>query len=148
MSDSSIRVHSSRIARSLWLSGRFPATLLRYLAVGGTSAVCEVLLFQQLYVAVGLPLMVANVISICVVTAVGFVGQKLFTFRQRTHTALQMRLFALMVVLNFCLNNLLVWLLVEVSGLPSLHAKVLQLAVSFAFNFSFARFVVFRHRQA
>lgn len=130
------------------MSNRFPATLLRYIAVGGTSAACEVLLFQLLYASAALPLLTANAIAVCIVTAVGFVGQKLFTFRQSGHTAVQVRLFALMLALNFCLNNLLVFLLVEASGLASLHAKVIQLGISFLFNFSFARFLVFRQRQA
>lgn len=148
MSQPNSQSHGNRIARSLGVPGGFPATLARYVAVGGTSAACEVWLFQQLYGAVGLPLLAANVIAVCVVTAGGFVGQKLFTFRQRGHTAVQMRLFAVMLAMNFCLNNLLVLLLVEYSGLASLHAKLLQLAVSFLFNFSFARFLVFRQRQA
>lgn len=146
LSQSDIRIQSHRIGQSLRLSKRFPATLVRYIAVGATSAACEILLFERLYAVVGLPLLVANVIAICAVTTVGFLGQKLFTFRQRGNTALQLRLFALMLALNFCLNNLLVVLLVDLSGLPSLHAKALQLAISFVFNFSFARFLVFRKR--
>lgn len=147
MSRPDSHIHSSQVAPSLPAPDRIPATLARYVAVGGTSAACEVLLFQQLYAAIGLPLLAANVVAACVVTAGGFVGQKLFTFRQRGHTVVQLRLFALMLGLNFCLNNLLVWLLVESSGLTSLHAKLLQLGISFLFNFSFARFLVFRQRQ-
>ncbi len=127
-----------------WLKGdRSVQILLRYATVGAASASVELLLFQGLYSLVGVPLMAANVMAILGVVAFGFMGQKRFTFRNRGPAFGQARRYLLLVVSSFALNNALVYLFAGVLAWPVFIAKLLQLGLSFMFNFSVSRYFVF-----
>lgn len=120
--------------------------LLRYVAVGGTSALTEILIFHLLSVLFAFPLMFSNVVAVSTVTALGFFGQKRFTFRNDGPVPLQARLYALQLGGNFLLNNALVFLFSSVLGMPALQAKIVQLGLCLLFNFSFSKYIVFRPR--
>lgn len=118
-------------------------TLLRYATVGAASALVELMLFQGFYSFAGVPVMVANVMAICGVVVFGFLGQKRFTFRNRGPALAQARRYLLLVATSFALNNALVFLFAVALGWPATVAKVLQLGLSFLFNFAVSRYFVF-----
>ena len=120
-----------------------PRMVIRYAAVGGTSALIELFLFYAFVTWLDMPLMAANLAAVCLVTIGGFLGQKYFTFRARRWRTPQLVLYAFQLASNFVLNNGLVFLFGEILRLPPLAAKILQLGLCFIFNFSFSRFVVF-----
>lgn len=128
-----------------WLKGDGSwHVLTRYVSVGAASALVELVLFQSLYGLAGVPLLAANVLAIAGVVAVGFIGQKRFTFRNRGPAMLQARRYLLLVISSFALNNALVFLFAAVLAWPALIAKLSQLGLSFAFNFTVSRYFVFR----
>ena len=127
-----------------WLKGDGSlCTMLRYATVGAASALVELTVFQILHSFAGVPLMGANVMAICVVVTFGFLGQKRFTFRDRKPAAAQARRYVLLVASSFMLNNALVFLFAVMLGWPALISKVLQLGLSFLFNFAVSRYFVF-----
>jgi putative flippase GtrA len=130
-------------------SPQIPAILqlIRYVAVGGTSALTEILIFHLLSAVFACPLMLSNVAAVATVTALGFFGQKRFTFRNDGPIPLQARLYALQLGGNFLLNNALVFLFSRAMGMPALQAKIVQLGFCLIFNFSFSKYVVFRARS-
>jgi putative flippase GtrA len=117
---------------------------LCYGSIGGTSASVELGLFYLATHVCGLPVMVSNVAAVASVTVIGFLAQKKFTFRDSQRALPQARLYVLMVGLNFALNNAMVFLFAMMAGMPPVIAKMLQLGISFTFNFSFSKFIVFR----
>jgi putative flippase GtrA len=117
--------------------------LSRYATVGAICATVELILFQMLYNMVGLHVMLSNVLAVTIVTVFGFFGQKNFTFRDRERPLRQARLYALMILISYTLDNALVYLFVEILNILPLFAKVLQLGLCFSFNFNYARLVVF-----
>jgi putative flippase GtrA len=117
--------------------------LSRYVTVGAICATVELILFQMLYNMVGLHVMLSNVLAVSIVTIFGFLGQKHYTFRNHERTLRQARLYALMILISYTLDNALVFLFIEILNILPFFAKVLQLGLCFLFNFNFARFVVF-----
>jgi putative flippase GtrA len=132
--------HGSRFA----ISPAFLAQMLRYVSIGGISALVELGLFHVATGIAGLPIMTSNVIAVASVIVFGFIAQKRFTFRDSQKAYKQAGLYAVMGGVSVGLNNALVFLFAVLLGIPPTLAKLLQLGVSFAFNFSFSKYVVFR----
>jgi putative flippase GtrA len=120
------------------------ALLIRYVTVGSVSALVEFLIFTGLVERADFPVMLSNVIAVSTVTVLGFAGHKWFTFRDGRTSTPQAVLYLCQVGINFVLNNVLVYLFVELMRIPPVVAKPLQLALCLVFTFSFSRFVVFR----
>jgi len=131
-------------------SSRMPiiSLLIRYLAVGGASAVIEVLLFYGLHTLWGLELIASNIMAVSTVTLLGFIGQKRFTFQADGHLSTQAILYLVQLTLNFLLSNAMIFMFVQSLQLLAFQAKLLQLGLCIIFNFSFSKFVVFRPRPA
>jgi putative flippase GtrA len=123
------------------------AVLFRYAAVGGISAAVEWLLFQVLYGYFHLPTLLAYIIGFTCVTVVGFIAQKKFTFRNEGRWIAQGRLYVVGVASNLLLGSALVYTFIDILHMGPGLSKALQLALCFAYNFSFARFIVFRPRS-
>ena len=123
------------------------AVMFRYATVGGISAAVEWLLFQALHGHFHLPTLPSNIIGFTCVTVVGFIAQKKFTFRSEGRWIAQGRLYVVGVASNFLLSNVLVYTFIDILHMAPGLSKALQLALCFAYNFSFARYIVFRSRS-
>lgn len=121
-------------------------TLARYVLVGGASALVEFLAFNALLYLGGLPVLVANLAATAIVVAFSFVSHRRFTFRSRDRALPQVGWYVGMLAVSVLLNNALIFLFVVVLDWPPPLAKVLQLGLCFAWNFSCARLVVFARR--
>lgn len=120
-----------------------PRLFLKYIAVGGASAVIEFSLFSLFYVVLTWPLLVANSCALAITLIFHFNMQKRWTFRDSQSTRRQLPRYLLMVSLAAVMNNGLMYLFVVVLGIAALVAKVLQIGLVFGFTFSFSRLVVF-----
>ena len=125
---------------------RDPRLFFKYIAVGGASAVLEYALFNILYSAAGLATLIANSIAIVITVIFHFNMQKRWTFRDSQSLRRQLPRYLLMIGVAAVLNNLLVYLFVEVMLLPPALAKLLQIGLLFAGQFTVSRLIVFpRH---
>lgn len=122
---------------------RDPRLFLKYIAVGGASAVIEFSLFSLFYVVLAWPLLVANSFALGLTLVFHFNMQKRWTFRDSQSTRRQLPRYLLMVSVAAALNNGLMYLFVVMLGIAALLAKVLQIGLVFGFTFSFSRLVVF-----
>lgn len=141
---------SESIARrwlSLGLRLAAPRILGKYVLVGGSLALIEFALFNLLFGIAGVPLVAANLSSIGVVIAIGFVSHRRFTFRSPGRYSHQIRWYAFMLSVSVSMNNLLLWTFVQDYGWPAPVAKVTQIGLCFIWNYSFSRFVVFAQRS-
>jgi putative flippase GtrA len=125
---------------------RDPRLFLRYIAVGGASAVVEYTLFNVLYSGAGLATLVANSIAIVVAVMFHFNMQKRWTFRDAQTLRRQLPRYLMMIGVAALLNNLLVYLFVEVMLLPPALAKLLQIGLLFGWTFTVSRLLVFSRR--
>lgn len=141
-----IRVLNRLILRVIAFFLRDPRLFFRYIAVGGASAVIEYTLFNVLYSGVGLATLVANSIAIVIAVIFHFNMQKRWTFRDSQSLRRQLPRYLMMVGVAAVLDNLLVYLFVEVMLLPPALAKLLQIGLLFGWTFTVSRLIVFsRH---
>jgi putative flippase GtrA len=140
-----IRVLNRLILRVIAFFLRDPRLFVKYIAVGGASAVIEYALFNVLYSGVGLATLVANSIAIVISVIFHFNMQKRWTFRDLQSLRRQLPRYLMMVGVAAVLNNLLVYLFVEVMLLPPALAKLLQIGLLFGWMFTVSRLIVFSH---
>src|SRR5450756_1341200 len=140
-----MRVLNRLILRVIAFFLRDPRLFFRYIAVGGASAVLEYVLFNVLYSGVGLATLVANSIAIVITVIFHFNMQKRWTFRDPQSLRRQLPRYLMMIGVAAVLNNLLVYLFVEVMLLPPALAKLLQIGLLFGWTFTVSRLIVFSH---
>jgi putative flippase GtrA len=113
-----IRFVHRMILRFIAFYLRDPRLFFRYIAVGGASALIEYTLFNVLYSGVGLATLLANSIAIVITVIFHFNMQKRWTFRDSQSLRRQLPRYLIMVGVAAVLDNLLVYLFVEVMRLP------------------------------
>lgn len=142
----SMRVLHRTILRIVAFFLRDRRLFFRYIAVGGTSAVIEYAVFNVLYSGAGLATLGANSIAIVIAVVFHFNMQKRWTFRDAQSLRRQLPRYLLMIAVAAVLNNLLVYLFVEVMLMPPALAKLLQIGLLFGLQFTASRLIVFsRH---
>jgi putative flippase GtrA len=134
-----------RLAR--FFLGDFPL-FLRYISIGALSAMIELALFSLAYQYLGWPLLVANSSALAFAVVVNFAAQKKWTFRAKGEANRQFRLYVLMQAISAVLNNLLIYLMIARWDWSPPLAKVTQIGLVFAWNFSFCKLVVFARRTS
>jgi putative flippase GtrA len=141
-----IRALNRLILRVIGFFVRDPQLFFKYIAVGGASAVIEYTLFNVLYSGVGLATLVANSIAILIAVIFHFNMQKRWTFRDSRSLRRQLPRYLMMITVAAVLDNLLVYLFVDVMLLPPALAKLLQIGLVFCWTFTVSRLIVFpRH---
>lgn len=118
--------------------------------VGVVNSAVDVAVFSIAYYYLALPIIAANTLSWLVAMTGSYVMNSTITFAAESGRRLALKRylgFALSQVAGFFANTGTVWCLVELAHIPAWVAKVAAVAVSFAVNFSFSHFVVFRVRK-
>jgi len=138
-----IRCVNRMILRVIGFFLRDPHLFFKYIAVGGASAVLEYALFNILYSGVGLATLVANSIAIVITVIFHFNMQKRWTFRDPQSLQRQLPRYLMMIAVAAVLNNLLVYLFVDIMLLPAALAKLLQIGLLFGWTFTVSRLIVF-----
>jgi putative flippase GtrA len=142
-----IRALDRLILRVIAFFFRDPRLFFRYIAVGGATAVLEYTVFNILYSGVGLATLIANSIAIVIAVIFHFNLQKRWTFRDSQSLRRQLPRYLMMVGVAAVLNNLLVYLFVEVMLLPAALAKLLQIGLLFGWTFTVSRLLVFSRQS-
>ena len=124
---------------------RDPRLLFKYIAVGGTAATLEFLLFNLFYSGLHLPLLLANCAAIAICIVFSFTLQKRWTFRNPHSVRKQLPPYVFMISVAVVLNNLLLYLFVAQWNIHPALAKLLQIGLVFGWNFSFSKLMVFKH---
>ena len=119
---------------------------MKYVAVGGASAVIEFSLFSVCYSLLDWPLLLANTCAIGLTLLFHFNMQKRWTFRDGQSLRRQLPRYGLMIAIASVLNMLLIYLFVAVMDMHPMLAKFLQIGLVFGFTFSFSRTIVFSGR--
>lgn len=134
-----------RVAR--FFLGDF-ALFLRYISIGALCAMIELALFSIAYQYFEWPLLVANSSALLFAVVVNFLAQKKWTFRAKGELTRQFRLYVLMQAISALLNNLLIYLMIARWDWSPPLAKIIQIGLVFAWNFSFCKLVVFARRPS
>ena len=152
-----------RLGRRLELLSLERAVLVKaasFALIGVVNVAVDFSVFSVAYFHLGLPIIVANVISWCVAVTGSYVMNSLITFAKESGRQLRMKdygSFVLSQLGGLVANTTTVFvasyfiaLFLRVSpdaAAPVLLAKVLAIGASFLVNFSLSHFVVFRPRE-
>ena len=90
----------------------------------------------------------ANSSALSFAVVVNFAAQKKWTFRAEGELTRQFRLYVLMQAVSALLNNLLIYLMIARWDWSPPLAKVIQIGLVFAWNFSCCKLVVFARRSS
>ena len=117
---------------------------LKFGLVGIANTALDFALFSSLTLAAGWAAVPANVASYCAGIALSFVLNRAWTFRDRhrRQTLSQLLLFAAGSLVALGLSTAVVALLAGTWG--PLPAKVVSIGVTFAWNYVFSNFIVFK----
>lgn len=115
---------------------------VKYVLVGGGSALLELGLFQVLYEIVGLALAPSNVTATVVATAANFLLNRTVTFNSTSNPARSVALYITLFVCNTLLSTFVISALVG-QGIPSAVAKVCMQCAVVVWNFVLYRKVIF-----
>jgi putative flippase GtrA len=115
----------------------------RYLLVGGSTALLELLLFQALFSFTALSAAVANVIAVLVATLTNFLLNRSFTFKSTSNPFKSMVLYALLFAFNVTFSSSVIQLIVDAGGI-SWVAKLITMVCIVSWNFFLFKKVVFK----
>jgi len=115
----------------------------KYITVGAASALLEYSLFNLLYSGAGLATLTANSIAIALTLLFHFNMQKRWTFRDAQSWQRQLPRYLVMVTVAAVLNDILVYVFIDVMLLPPALAKLLEIGLLFGWTFTVSRLVVF-----
>jgi putative flippase GtrA/SAM-dependent methyltransferase len=120
--------------------------LLRFLVVGVAAVIVDSLLYRILGWSVGLPLYQAKGLSFMAGVAVGFVGNKLWTFQSRRKSLAEpithLALYTVTMFVNVGCNEAI---LTALGNHATIVAYLTATAVTTVLNFLGMRFITFRH---
>jgi putative flippase GtrA len=134
---------------SLWTRAVFWQAA-RFAAVGVVNTAVDFSVFLLVFAYVTPSLVVANTCSWMVAVTGSYVMNSVFTFAAESGRQLLLGAYLRFMassVLALIANTSALLFAVKVLYLPVIAGKVLAIGVSFAVNFSLARFVVFRPQQ-
>lgn len=117
--------------------------VLRFLVSGGLAAVAEYSTFIMLSVMFLFPVVLANTLSFCLGFIISFTLNKHWVFQSDGNMKRQMISYLILAVVNLCLGNVVIWILVEVS-LPPLIAKIITMIFIASWNYGFFSRYIFK----
>jgi putative flippase GtrA len=118
--------------------------------VGLVNSAVDFGVFSFAYYYFDLPIVAANSLAWAVAVTGSYVMNSNITFAAESGRKLDLRRyigFTLSQFAGFLANTATVWCLIKLAHIPAWAAKLAAILVSFAINFSFSHFVVFRTRQ-
>ena len=117
-------------------------TGVKYLFVGGMSALIELILFWVLLNAAGIPIVVANVVAVVCSTIFNFLMNRHFPFSNASNPVRSAVLYLLLFVFTTCFTSFCIAYLVDVLGIHALIAKLGTMACVVMWNYVLYKKVV------
>lgn len=113
-----------------------PARFAVFALVGGLCLAANTVLLWLLTSGLGIHYLLSTVIAFCTITPLGFVLNKVMTFRtRREYAPIELPRYVAAMAFSFGANLALMYLLVSVLGLWYIAASLAVAAILLAFNF-------------
>jgi putative flippase GtrA len=119
-----------------------PKQLIRYLVVGGSTALGDFLLFLFFYRALQFDIMLANITAVSTATCLNFFLNREWSFHSGAGIKRSLILYFALFLFNTAFGTLAIRLLTGL-GLPAVWAKLMMMALITAWNFILYRKVIF-----
>jgi len=121
---------------------------LRYLLIGGSCSVADLLLLYLLVDFLHVWYLAASVISFTLVSLFGYFGQKYFTFKNdsKNHTK-QLTIYFLVLGASLLINSLSMFFFVSVVGIWYILASIITKFVVLVWNFMANKYITFKQHS-
>ena len=128
----------------------FPSTerfweVFRFLVVGGGCFLLEYFLLYTLTEYGGLDPLVSAPIAFTVSLVVNYILCVYVVFHAQKETGLQMALFVLTSLMGLGINQLVMWVFIDIMGIWYMFAKVIASAIVMIWNYFTKRYVLHGH---
>ena len=117
---------------------------VKYVLVGGSSAVIELAVFQGLLSVAHLPIELSNIAAICCSTVFNFLMNRNFTFKSTSNPLRSLVLYVILFAFNTTLTTTVLSFVVSAFGWNPTISKIITMACVVAWNFVLYRKVIFR----
>jgi putative flippase GtrA len=139
-------------AAFLWLLRRYPRVLNRetisYVIFGVLTTLVNMIVYGLCYNTLGLHNLISNAVAWVVAVLFAYAVNKLFVFRSRTQTAAQtLREFGLFIaarLFSFGVDELGMWLLVDIARVNGGLAKIAVNIIVLLMNYFFSKRIIFK----
>lgn len=129
---------------------RIRKELARYLLAGSLAFACDIATLYFLTDILGIHYLASNIVSFSVGLGVAYVSNAfwVFDYRRYRQVSREFAIFAVIALCGIVINELLLYLLVELLLAHYLLAKIVAAAAVFLFNFLARRYLLFSERQS
>ncbi len=118
---------------------------MRYLFIGGSCAVMDLVFLYLLVDIFGLWYLYASIISFITVGVFGYFGQKYFTFRNESKShKKQILVFYIVSGIGLLINSLSMYFFVSLIGLWYLFGSIITKFIVLIWNFMASKYITFR----
>ncbi len=124
------------------LSGAF----VKFVIVGGISAIVEYVLYFIFKTAIDY--LIANVLAFGLTNILTFTLSRKYVFAsENSNKAEEAKLYVVCLVGALCVNQVVLWALVEFGGIDDKIAKATAIAVTVFWNYFTRKHIVFKNRE-
>lgn len=117
--------------------------LFLYGIIGGSTAALDVLLFKVFRV-VGIPLLLANFLSVSIAVGSSFILNAKYNFRKTDNLHKRAAKFFAIGYFGWFVQTIILWLGVDSLGIEELYVKIFAVFVAAAIQYLLNKFLTFR----
>lgn len=116
--------------------------LIKYIIIGGTSALCELLLFTTLQV-LGIGIFISNISSVIIATIINYLLNKFWAFKSKKGSVKSLVLYIALFSFNITFSSQFIIFLSN-TGVKSIVAKFISMILITCWNFILYKKIVFK----
>ena len=114
----------------------------KYIIIGGTSALCELMLFT-IFQIIGMSIFISNISSVIISTIINYLLNKFWAFKSQTRSIKSLVLYIGLFIFNITFSSQFIVILSNV-GVKSIVAKFISMILINCWNFILYKKVVFK----
>lgn len=114
----------------------------KYIIIGGTSAICELMLFT-IFQIIGMSIFISNISSVIISTIINYLLNKFWAFKSQTRSIKSLVLYIGLFIFNITFSSQFIVILSNV-GVKSIVAKFISMILITCWNFILYKKVVFK----
>ncbi|MBC5625936.1 GtrA family protein [Clostridium sp. NSJ-49] len=114
----------------------------KYIIIGGTSALCELMLFT-IFQIIGMSIFISNISSVIISTIINYLLNKFWAFKSQTRSIKSLVLYIGLFIFNITFSSQFIVILSNV-GVKSIVAKFISMILITCWNFILYKKVVFK----
>lgn len=114
----------------------------KYIIIGGTSALCELMLFT-IFQIIGMSIFISNISSVIISTIINYLLNKFWAFKSQTRSIKSLVLYIGLFIFNITFSSQFIVILSNV-GVKSIVTKFISMILITCWNFILYKKVVFK----